>query len=224
MTTNANSQPGQAPQAGAPEVTPPQGGAEGQAPAPEKKTELEQRLDAALGDPNKLAELSGELLNVISSLRSENAGKRGRLKEAEEALAKYEADKKERERAEMTELERLKAENEDYQNRLLGLEQSKADLEVKTAFTDANDPDDLLLYWNRMTDEQRAATTPADWANSLKETKPYLFKSAPPAPPAGGNPRNDGGGTPPAPAPNMHPRTQADIEAIRRAHRETFSK
>lgn len=173
------------------------------------KTKFQERLETAASAEEALA-LANELHQELVNTRKEAKNRRLSVREMEAELEAFKQKEEERKNAELSESERLKAENEALQSQLAKTAAEKAEAQALAAFSEANNPRDLLYIWNALPEEEKANTTAQEWAEDMKTKSAYLFKAKPPAPPAGGNPRGDGPGDPPPPVSTKQPTNRAE--------------
>lgn len=140
-------------------------------------TELEKQLEEAKTNPDALMKLALDIHNELKSTRSESASRRQKLKELEEYKTKSEEAAEQAKLAEMSELERIKAEKTKSDEQLQALLAENDLLKSRDAFRDsgATDIDTVSLYWKTLDAEEKKKTTPTEFAESLKKTKPHLF-------------------------------------------------
>jgi len=185
-----------------------------------QKTKFEQRMEEAK-TPEEALSLAKELHQELINTRNEAKNRRLSMREVEAELAKLREDKKQRDLAELSEIEKLRAENEDYQKKLREESEKRSEAEALRAFSDANNPNLLLSHWKSLSEEQKSKTSIDDWVESMKSTDPYLFKSAPPA---GGNPRHDGGGNPPVTTSIKRPTNRAEAAETVKKFKEKYKR
>lgn len=123
----------------------------------------------------------------VESLRTENAARRVKEKEALDKLAEYEAAEAERAKAEMSEAERAKAEAEEEKTARERAEQALVDERKRNAVISEaaklkfRDPEDALVHIDlddiSMTDEGRPHKTSIESAvKKVAESKKYLIE------------------------------------------------
>lgn len=119
-----------------------------------------------LGVHGKLTSAESKLAKV----NNESAERRLELKRLKDAET-------ERQRAELSESERAKAEAGDWKLKYETELSTRSNLEAKLAFSTvgAADIDSVMLHWNALPAEEREKTTPADFAKTLAKAKPHLF-------------------------------------------------
>lgn len=191
----------------------------GQAASPSTTpSTFEQRRTAAGDDPAQLKALLDEYDGALKTTRHEAMTRRQAEADLSTKLTAYENAQKERERAEMTDLQKAQDDLKNYETKLAAAQKELAASQAKTDFLEAgaSDIDSVTALWQLLPDEERGKQKPKEWAATLKADKPHLFGTANAPGGFGGNHRQDEGGNQGGNGAPMitHPESLKDINQV----------
>lgn len=185
-----------------------------------KLSPFEQQIadaKAAEGVPESVKSLLDNLFGEVKNTRKEAAGKRTKVQTLEAELNQLKNEAAKNKNAGLSDSEKTQQAIQALQTELAAERSKREASDARAAFVGAEvvDIDTVELYWQALKPDERAATTPVEFAKTLKEKKPHLFKAAEPKKPSGPNPLRDGGAGGKKPEPVItHPKTQAEARQV----------